>query len=138
MFFNDVIYLDDMVSPAFRKQFTGTFHTSDTWGNSDLELHVSEQGVLTGHFTVEDIRFELKGCVSHTGYAFGFLLEPDASIPVAMLRIKVNGNSLSLESYVPEFTELLDKSEAEQVLFRRVTVNEPMTTNALEELLIGA
>lgn len=131
------IYLDDTVSPIFRKQFTGTFHTSDTWGNGDLELHVSEKGVLTGHFMVEDIRFELKGCVSHAGHAFGFLLEPDASIPVAMLRIKVDGNSLSLESYVPEFTELLDKSETEQVLFRRVTTNT-VATNALEELLIGA
>jgi hypothetical protein len=131
------IFLDDTVSPTFRQQFTGTFHTSDTWGNGNLELHVNEKGVLSGHFTVEDIRFALKGCVSHLGHAFGFLLEPDGSIPVAMLRIKVVDDTLSLESYVPELTKLLDESNPEVVSFTRVAKNNNATA-MLEELLINA
>jgi hypothetical protein len=133
MFINDVIYLEDTVNPNVRKQFTGTFHTSDTWGEGDLELHLSEAGVLTGSFIVEEITFGLKGCVSHTGNVFGFLLEPDASIPIALLRIKPHGDELKLEVHVPEFTDLLDMTESEQVSFYRVT-----KASAPQELLIGA
>ncbi len=133
MFFNDVIYLADTVSPTFRKEFTGTFHTTDKWGEGDLELTLSESGVLTGHFTIEDIRFELKGLVSYTGNAFGFLLEPDHSIPCALVRIKVHEGGVSLESYIPEFNDLFDKEESEKVSFHRVA-----ELSALEELLIGA
>jgi hypothetical protein len=133
MFFNDVIYLDDTVNPNFRKAFTGTFHTTDKWGEGDLELHLNEKGVLTGHFRVEDIRFELKGLVSFTGNAFGFLLEPENAMPCALVRIKVNGDGVSLESYIPEFNELFDKEDSEKVSFHRVA-----EVSALEELLIGA
>lgn len=132
MFITDVIYLDDSVNPSFRNEFSGTFHTSDKWGEGDLELHLSEKGVLTGSFTTEGITFELKGTMSHTGVAYGYLLEPDAGIPVALLRIQTKGKDLSLEVHVPEFTELLDESEPEKVLFQRVAVS------ALEELLIKA
>jgi hypothetical protein len=133
MFFNDVIYLDDKINPNFRKTFTGTFHTAGTWGEGDLELHLSEKGVLIGHFTIEDIRFELKGLVSFTGNAFGFLLEPENGVPCAMVRIKPHDNGVSLESYIPEFNELFDKEQSEKVSFRRV-----VTADVLEELLIGA
>jgi hypothetical protein len=135
MFFENVISLDDTVNPTVRQYLTGTFHTSDQWGEGDLELHLSDKGVLTGSFTLEEITFGLKGLLSHTGVAFGYLLEPDAAIPVAMLRIQTCGEGLSLEVHVPEFTEVLNKSESEPVLFSRVTTN---STTMLEELLIEA
>jgi hypothetical protein len=134
MFINNVIYLNDTVSPTLRQQFTGTFHGSDRWGDGDLELHLSEAGVLTGYFAVEDIKFELKGCVGHTGNAFGFLLEPDHAIPVALLRINIYDDGLSLESYVPEFTELFSQAESEKVSFRRGV----KATTPQELLVIGA
>jgi hypothetical protein len=133
MFFNDVIYLDDTVTPATRKEFTGTFHTVDKWGKGDLELHLNDKGVLTGHFTIEDIKFELKGAVSYTGNAFGFLLEPTNLVPCALVRIKLHGDGVSLESYIPEFNDLFDKEESEKVSFHRVA-----ELSELEELLIGA
>jgi hypothetical protein len=132
MFFHDVIYLDDTVTPDFRKDFTGTFHTVDQWGEGDLELHLNEKGVLTGHFRIEDIKFELKGLVSFTGNAFGFLLEPENAIPCALVRIKLHEQGVSLESYIPEFNELFDKEKSEKVSFQRVTAS------VLEELLISA
>jgi hypothetical protein len=133
MFINDVIYLDDTLTPGFRKEFSGTFHTTDKWGEGDLELHLSEKGVLTGKFTTEGITFGLKGTVSYTGVAFGYLLEPDANIPVALIRINTNGKDLSLEVHVPEFTDLLNENNPEKVLFQRV-----VTADALEELLVEA
>jgi hypothetical protein len=137
MFFENVISLDDTVNPTLRQQLTGNFHTSDKWGAGDLELHLSDRGILTGSFTIEEITFGLKGLLSHTGVAFGYLLEPDAAIPVAMLRIQTCGEGLSLEFHVPEFTNLMDESKAEGVLFSRAAKNNAVTT-MLEELLIGA
>jgi hypothetical protein len=135
MFFNDVIYLDDAVSPDFRKAFTGTFHTSDKWGNGNLELHLSEAGVVTGNLVMNALRFELNGCISHTGVAFGILLEPVTSSPVALFHIKPDSEGSGLELDIPE---LPNKSTVAPVLFSRVTANNPITTDALEELLIGA
>jgi hypothetical protein len=132
MYFENVIRLDDTVTPNIRQQLTGTFHTHDKWGEGVLELTLSEKGILTGSFTIEEITFGIKGVLSHSGNAFGYLLEPDASIPVALLRIKAEEKGPSLEVHVPEFTELLDEREPEQVLFQRVVAD------ALEELLIGA
>jgi hypothetical protein len=133
MFISDVIYLDDTVTPSFRKEFTGLFHTHGKWGEGDLELTLNEKGVLSGSFTTEGITFGLKGTVSHTGVAFGYLLEPDAAIPVALLRINANGENLRLEVHVPEFTELLNENNPEKVLFQRV-----VTVSALEELLVSS
>jgi hypothetical protein len=132
MFITDVIYLDDTVTPSFRKEFTGLFHTSGNWGEGDLELTLSKKGVLSGSFTTEGITFGLKGTVSHTGVAFGYLLEPDAALPVALIRINASEKGLSLEVHVPEFTELLNESEPEKVLFQRV-----VTASALEEILVS-
>jgi hypothetical protein len=133
MFITDVIYLDDTVTPSFCKEFTGLFHTSEKWGEGSLELTLSEKGVLSGSFTTKGITFGLKGTVSHTGVAFGYLLEPDASIPVALVRIKKTGEGLSLEVHVPEFTELMNESEGEKVLFQRVVM-----AGVLEELLVSS
>jgi hypothetical protein len=137
MFFENVISLDDTVNPSLRQQLTGTFHTHDKWGEGNLELHLSDKGILTGSFTLEEITFGLKGLLSYTGVAFGYLLEPDAAIPIAMLRIQTYGEGLSMEVHVPEFTEILNESKAEPVLFSRTAINRT-TANALEELLIGA
>ncbi len=137
MFSTDVIDLDDTVTPRFRKEFTGTFRTSDQWGEGDLELHLSDKGILIGSFTAEEIIFGIKGVLSHTGDAFGYLLEPDAAIPIAMLRIKTCGECLSLEVHVPEFTNLMNENKAEIVLFSRVAKKNRVTT-MLEELLSGA
>jgi hypothetical protein len=133
MFFEDVIRLDDTVNPAIREQFTGTFHTNDKWGAGDLELILSERGILTGSFILEEITFGVKGQLSHTGIAFGYLLEPDAAIPIAMLRIRSQGEGLGINILVPELDELLGEAETESVLFSRVA-----TPRALEEILIGA
>jgi hypothetical protein len=133
MFINDVIYLNDTVMPTLCKKFTGMFHTSDTWGEGDLELTLSESGVLTGHFTIEDIKFELKGFIGYTGLVCGFLLEPTNGVPCALIRLEHHDDGLRLESYVPEFTELFINNDFEKVSFQRVA-----KANALEELLVGA
>jgi hypothetical protein len=133
MFFEDVIRLDNTVNLAIREQFTGTFHTNDKWGTGDLELILSERGILTGSFILEEITFGVKGQLSHTGIAFGYLLEPDAAIPIAMLRIQSRGDGLGIDIVVPELDELLGEAETESVLFSRVVA----TPGALEELLIG-
>ncbi len=134
MYFENVISLDDTVNPSVREQLTGKFQTSDKWGTGDLELTLNEKGILTGSFTLEEITFGIKGLLSHTGDAFGYLLEPDAAIPVAMLRVKLYGEGVSLEFHVPEFTSIIDASKAESVLFSRAAKN----TARLEELLIRA
>jgi hypothetical protein len=133
MFFNDVIYLDDTVNPNFRKAFTGTYHTVDKWGEGDLELNLSESGILTGHFTVEEIKFELKGFISYTGLACGFLLEPTNGVPCALVRLELTREGLRLESHVPEFSELFTDNDFEKVLLHKV-----VEAATLEELLIGA
>jgi hypothetical protein len=138
MYFENVISLDDTVNPTVRQHLTGKFQTNDKWGMGDLELNLSEKGTLTGSLTLEDITFGLKGLLSHTGDAFGYLLEPDAAIPIAMLRIKTYGEGLSLEFHVPEFTNLMDESKAEPVLFSRAAKNTAVATDMLEDLLIGA
>jgi hypothetical protein len=137
MYFENVIRLDDTVNLTLRQNLTGIFHTSEKWGMGSLRLHLSEKGVLTGSFTLEEITFGIKGVLSHAGDAFGYLLEPDAAIPVAMLRIKTYGEGLSLEFHVPEFTNVMDESKAEIVLFSRTATKNKATT-MLEELLIGA
>lgn len=110
-------HLNSTASPTLRQQFTGTFHDSDARGEGDLELHLSDAGVLTGYFAVEELTFELKGCVSPTGNAFGFLLAPNYAAPVALLRISVEGEGVSLESYL---SKSFDHLEPERLSFRRV------------------
>jgi hypothetical protein len=117
MFSDNDTNLNSAASLTLRQQFTGTFRALDTRGDGDLELHLSEAGVLTGYFAVEEIKFELKGCVNGTGKAVGFLLEPDHAIPVALLRINTQEEGLSLETYL---SEPFDHLEPERVSFRRV------------------
>jgi hypothetical protein len=62
---------------------------------------------------------------------YGFLLEPVASVPFALFRIKPGEAVLGLELDVPEFTELLDDRTTEQVSFKRVVV-----ASCLEKLLV--
>jgi hypothetical protein len=131
MFMNDVIWLNDTVDPTLYKQITGTFHTSDAWGDCTLELHLSEEGLLTGHFITRGQTLEVKGGVGQGGMVYGFLLEPVASVPFALFRIKPGEEVLGLELDVPEFTELLDDRTTEHVSFKRVVV-----ANHLEELLV--
>jgi hypothetical protein len=133
MHFEHVICLDDTVEPSVRQHFTGTFHTEDKWGKGDLELHISERGIVTGSFVLEDITFGIKGQLSHAGIAFGYLLEPDAALPIAMLRIQSRSEGLGIDIVVPELDELLGEADTESVLFSRVT-----TPDVLEELLINA
>lgn len=138
MFTTDFIYLDDTVNPTLCEQLTGTFHTSDDSGKGDLELHLSEAGVVTGNLVMNALRFELNGCISHTGVAFGILLEPVTSSPVALFHIKPGSENSGLELDIPDLTQLPNKSTVAPVLFSRVTTNNPVTTDALAELLIGA
>jgi hypothetical protein len=132
-FTNDFIYIEDGVNPLFRQQFTGNFQTEDVWGKTTLELRLDDTGILTGNLKTGDILFEIKGCISHMGIGFGFLLEPVTSLPVAMFRLKRDAQGISLESYVPEFTKIFDQEKPDVILFSHV-----VTTSALEELLIGA
>lgn len=136
MYFENVIRLDNTIHPSVRQQFTGVFQTSNTWGTGDLELHLSEKGILTGSFTLEDISFGLKGVLGHTGVVFGYLLEPDAAMPVAMLRIKTYSNGLNLEFHVPEFTDIMNESGAEAVLFGRSVKQHP--TAMLDEFFVAS
>jgi Astacin (Peptidase family M12A) len=69
MFINSDTNLNSTASPTLRQQFTGTFRASEARGEGDLELYLNDAGVLTGHFVVEEKKFELKGCVSSTGNA---------------------------------------------------------------------
>jgi hypothetical protein len=131
MFTNDVIWLNDTVDPTLCKQITGTFHTSDAWGDCTLELHLSEEGLLTGHFITREQTLEVKGGIDQGGMVYGFLLEPVASVPFALLRINASEDVLGLELDVPEFTELLDDRTTEQVSFKRVVV-----ASCLEKLLV--
>jgi hypothetical protein len=131
MFTNDVIWLNDTVDPTLCKQITGTFHTSDAWGDCTLELHLSEEGLLTGHFITREQTLEVKGGIGQGGMVYGFLLEPVASVPFALLRINASEDVLGLELDVPEFTELLDDRTTEQVSFKRVVV-----ASCLEKLLV--
>jgi hypothetical protein len=126
MFGNNATNINSTASPTLRQQFTGMFHASDTRGEGDLELHLNDAGVLTGYFAVEEKTFELKGCVSSTGNAFGFLLAPHHASPVALVRINAEGEGVSLESYL---SESFDHAGPERVSFRRV-----MSAGVLEEL----
>lgn len=137
MFFEHVIHLDDTVHPTLRQHFSGTFRTHDKWGAGTLELHLSDKGILTGSLTLEEITFGIKGQLNHTGLGFAYLLEPDAAIPIAMLRIKSQDEGLSINVHVPEFDDLMNDNN-EPILFSRVARNNAVTTMILEELLIGA
>jgi hypothetical protein len=132
-FTNNSIWLEDTVDPFFCKQFTGSFQAVDFWGKSILELHLSDTGILTGDIKTGDISFEIKGCISHMGIGFGFLLEPLTSLPVAMFRLKKDVQGLSMESYVPEFSKLFDQEKPDAILFLPV-----MTASALEEILLSS
>jgi hypothetical protein len=134
MFFEDVIRLDNTVTHTTRQQFTGTFHTYDKHGAGDLELILSDRGILTGSLILEEITFGIKGQFSLTGLVLAYLLEPNAALPVAMLRIKSYSEGLSIDICVPELDELLGETDSEAVLFSRVVA----TPSGFEELLVRA
>jgi hypothetical protein len=118
----NIIWLADPVDPALSKQLTGKFRAATTWAECVLELHFTQEGVLKGHFTVGQQALEIKGGIGKTGLAYGFLLEPIASVPIALFRIKPNGEHLKLELGVPEFDELLEYCILENIALSRVEV----------------
>ena len=60
-------------------------------------------------------------------------LEPVASVPVALFRIKP-GDTLSLELDVPDFDTLLDHCSPEQVRFERVAINRAIENRATPQV----
>jgi hypothetical protein len=119
-FMEHFIWLNDPIDPHLSEQLTGKFRAAAAWAECVLELHFTKEGVLKGQFTVGKQTLEVKGGIGKTGMAYGFLLEPMASVPVALFRIKPSGETLNLEFDVPEFDELLEHCTLEQVSFDRV------------------
>jgi hypothetical protein len=115
-----IIWLNDPVAPYLSEQLTGTFHAAAVWAEYGLNLHLSKEGVLNGQFTIGDQTLEIKGGIGATGFAYGFLLEPVSSVPVALFRIKPYQEHLTLELDLPEFDELLEHCNLEKVFFNRV------------------
>jgi hypothetical protein len=121
-FMENIIWLADQIDPALSKQLTGKFRAAAAWAECVLELHLTKEGVLGGHFTVGEQDLEVKGGIGKTGTAYGFLLEPIASVPIALFRIRTNGENLKLELDVPDFDELLEHCILENISLSRVEV----------------
>ena len=119
----DVIWLNEPSDPALNQQLTGTFQSHSDWANYKLEIELSSEGVLKGHFAVGKQVLEVRGGIGKSGLAFGFLLDPIASVPVALFRIKQHQQQLSFEMDLPEFDTLLDYCQTETVCFERVTLD---------------
>jgi hypothetical protein len=122
------IWLNDDIDPSLGQKLTGKFQAKTTWATCELELYLTKNGVLKGHFTVGEQALEVKGGIGKTGMAYGFLLEPIDSVPVALFRIKTNEHGLQLELDVPEFDELLEHCSLEGIALSRVeTTHTPST-----------
>ncbi len=133
MFVNNEIWLQDKINLLFCKDLTGSFYGFDTQ-ETRLDLHLNENGALTGKFSAEGTAFIVRGCVSHDGIVCGFLLEPASLMPVALLRLTLGTYSVAFESFIPEISDLIDQEKPEQVLLRRMAFETP----ANKDLGIGA
>jgi hypothetical protein len=130
----NIIWLNDHLNPSLSEQFTGTFQASTDWEDCTLELSLSSAGVLSGAFQVGEQTLEVKGGVGKSGVVFGFLLEPVASVPVALFRIKYSQENFRLELDVPEFDSLLDYCSPEPVNFERVDLTKAISvTKAIRQ-----
>ncbi len=119
----NMIWINDQITPQLCKQLSGTFESSSDWSACTLKLQLGQDGVLKGQFQMGKQSLGVIGGISKSGKAFGFLLEPVASVPVALFRIKP-GDTLSLELDVPDFDTLLDHCSPEQVRFERIAINK--------------
>ncbi len=127
----NIIWLSDRVDPLLCKELSGRFQTHSDWSEGLIEMNLSPEGTLRGCFTVGEQSLGLLGGVGKSGLVFGFLLEPVGGVPVALFRIKINEETLSLELDVPEFGELLDYCTPEQLRLERITYTPSDTVTSL-------
>jgi hypothetical protein len=130
------IWLNDPLDPGLSQQLTGKFQAYSDWAACELDLCLSPEGILTGQFDVGGQLLQVKGGIGKRGVVYGFLLEPVASVPVALFRIKP-GDNLDLELDVPDFDTLLDHCSPQQVRFERVAVNRAIENRAVDIAAIG-
>jgi hypothetical protein len=118
----NVIWLSDHVEPQLTKQLSGTFEAWSDWSACRIDLCLSNEGILKGNFCVAEQNLGVIGGIGKSGRAFGFLLEPVGGVPVALFRMNVLEDELSLELDIPEFDDMMDFCSPERLKFRRTSV----------------
>lgn len=130
------IWATHPIDPHLSQQLTGKFRVVADWAECVLDLHLSKNGVLKGQFTLGEQTLTVKGGIGKTGMAYGFLLEPMASVPVALFCIKPHEEHLKLELDLPEFDELFNHCILERVSLSRVKMM-PKSPDVLRTRLIS-
>ncbi len=81
----------------------GTFGASEDGLSCTLTLELSANGLLFGRLQFGDLTFELRGNLSRRpDVAYGFVLDPQSALPLALLRASATPETLTLELDVPE------------------------------------
>jgi hypothetical protein len=110
-------------SPAFARELSGTFVTSLEGVPCILELTFHHH-YLRGSFSLDGSVFEIRGfCSGHVKAAYGVLLEPISTLPIALLRITLERRVVVLELDTPDFDEPVILYQPRAFQFRRVDIN---------------
>lgn len=92
------------LEPQAAQALSGIFTTQVDGRSCQLELRTDRQRLVRGWLRLSGRTFEIQAEADEdAGTVYGFLLEPDAQLPVALLRARLSGNDLQLELDLSDF-----------------------------------